>query len=352
MIVVGIDCHTRTHFGAAVDAQGRVLGTCEVDASEAGLAQLVQWLGRFRGDRLVAVEGAHGFGLPLTRRLLAARESVVDIPSQLTASGRRSSRRRGKDDEGDAIVIARVALREVDLPRLQVAHLDADLKLLVDARDQLVAESTRVRNRLHALLLVLAPGYRAQTGALISHTALATARRLVMRARDADPIRAQLALSAIRRLLALETEIAGLERDLKAVVAARRPTRLLSICGVGPIVAAKLLGETHAVTRFPSEAAFAAHPGTAPLPASSGITQRHRLNRGGNRQLNRALFTVARVQARWEPRARAYLERKRAEGKSPAESRRCLMRHLAAIVYRAMVADQQPGSESCLTQAA
>src|SRR5919199_1022020 len=175
MIVVGIDCHTRTHFGAAVDAQGRVLGTCEVDASEAGLAQLVQWLGRFRGDRLVAVEGAHGCGLPLTRRLLAARESVVDIPSQLTASGRRSSRRRGKDDEGDAIVIARVALREVDLPRLQVAHLDADLKLLVDARDQLVAESTRVRNRLHALLLVLAPGYRAQTGALISHTALDTA---------------------------------------------------------------------------------------------------------------------------------------------------------------------------------
>ena len=127
---------------------------------------------------------------------------------------------------------------------------------------------------------------------------------------------------------------------------------MLGICGIGPLVAAKLLGETHAVARFSSEAAFAAHTGTAPVPASSGITRRHRLNRGGNRQLNRALFTIAMVQARWGPRARAYLDRKRAEGKSPAEARCCLMRHLAAVVYRAMVADQQPAPADGLPQAA
>src|SRR5204863_2098715 len=104
-------------------------------------------------------------------------------------------------------------------------------------------------------------------------------------------------------------------------------------------LAAKLLGETRGVGRFASAAAFAAHAGVAPVPASSGTTTRHRLNRGGNRQLNRALFTIAMVQARWDPRASEYLERKRAEGKSPAEARRCLKRHLASVVYRAMQED-------------
>jgi transposase len=323
----------------------------EVDAGEAGLSLLLTWIGTLGGERLVAVEGAHGFGLPLVRRLLASGEQVVDVPSKLTALGRRSARRRGKDDQGDAVVIARIALREPDLPRVREAHLDADLKLLVDARDQLVAESTRVRNRLHALLLAFVPGYRTHTGALTSKKALHTARSLVVGARLDDPVRARLALSAICRLQVLEPEIAELERDLRVAIQARRPMALLSICGVGSLIAAKLLGETHAVERFPSAAAFAAHTGTAPLPASSGITQRHRLNRGGNRQLNRALFTIAMVQARWEPRARLYLDRKRSEGKSPAESRRCLMRHLAAVVYRAMLADQHPDSVSSLAQA-
>ena len=104
-------------------------------------------------------------------------------------------------------------------------------------------------------------------------------------------------------------------------------------------MAAKILGETHDVGRFPTAAAFAAHAGVAPIPASSGTTTRHRLNRGGNRQLNRALFTVAMVQARWDEQGSAYLARKRAEGKSPAEARRCLMRHLAGVVYRSMVLD-------------
>jgi transposase len=275
VIIIGVDCHTRVHVGAEADAQGRALGMCEVDASEACLARLLSWLQAFPGDRLVAVEGAHGFGLPLTRRLLAMGEKVVDLPSQLTAVGRRSARYGGKDDQGDALVIARVALREPKLSRVQVAHLDTDLKLLVDARDQVVAEATRVRNRLHALLLILAPGYRAQTGALISNTALATARRLVLRAREADPIRAQLALAAIRRLHELEMETSALERQIKDAIVARQPTRLLSICGVGPIVAAKLLGETHAVARFPprrpSPLIAAPHQCRPPAASPSGL---------------------------------------------------------------------------------
>jgi transposase len=116
-------------------------------------------------------------------------------------------------------------------------------------------------------------------------------------------------------------------------------SRLRAICGVGPIVAGKLLGETHDVGRFPTAAAFAAHAGASPIPASSGTTTRHRLNRGGNRQLNRALFTIAMVQARWDSQGSEYLAKKRAEGKTAPEARRCLMRHLAGVVYRAMVAD-------------
>lgn len=159
------------------------------------------------------------------------------------------------------------------------------------------------------------------------------------RGRQAEPVRARLALAAITRLHQLDREADQLETDISAAVTARQPTHLLAIKGVGPIVAAKILGETRGVGRFPTAAAFAAHTGTAPLPASSGQTTRHRLNRGGNRQLNRALFTVAMVQARWDPDGRAYLERKRAEGKTPAEARRCLKRHLATMVYKAMVAD-------------
>ncbi len=339
MVIVGIDAHTRRHAAAAIDEHGRVLGVIEVGAGVEELDRLIAWITVFDTSRLVAVEGAKGFGLALTRKLLDAGEPVVDIATHLTADGRRSSRRRGKDDEIDAITIARVAMREPDLPRLTADQLDADLKLLVDARDQLVAEATRVRNRLHALLLVLAPGYRDDTGALSSKASLATAKRLVMRGRAAEPVRAKLALVAISRLHQLEREADDLEAEIKLALAARQPTRLLEICGVGAIVAAKILGETRGVERFPTAAAFASHTGTAPLPASSGQTTRHRLNRGGNRQLNRALFTIAMVQARWNPDARAYLERKRAEGKSPTEARRCLKRHLAKIVYDAMRAD-------------
>ena len=154
-------------------------------------------------------------------------------------------------------------------------------------------------------------------------------------------MRAHLALAAIRRLHALTAEIkATRSLDIAAAAGLRPHQHLMAIPGVGPLVAAKILGETHDARHFRSAAAFAAHAGTAPVPASSGNTTRHRLARGGNRQLNRALFTIAMIQARWHPDARAYLARKRAEGKSrQPKPARCLKRHLAAVVYRAMLRD-------------
>jgi transposase len=344
--VIGIDAHSQVHSAAAVDTHGRPIGQLGVGADAAELGRLLGWITSFEGERLIAVEGAKGFGLALTRLLLEAGEQVVDVATHLTAESRKRSRRRGKNDQIDAVAIARAALREPGLPRMDQAHLDAHLKLLVDARDQLVAEQCRVRNRLHALLGAIAPGYREHTGALITAPALGRARSLTLKARSLDPVRAKLALAAIRRLRALDQEIADLERHITAQVRRRNPTHLLAIPGVGMLVAGKLLGETRDIRHFPSAAAFAAYAGAAPVPASSGNTTRHRLARGGNRQLNRALFTIAMVQARWHPQAQAYLARKRAEGKTPAEARRCLKRHLATAVYKAMLRDLAPPEDS------
>ncbi len=148
-LVIGIDPHSRIHVAAAVDEHGRLVDTCEVGASPTQLGQLLTWIQALAVTK-VAVEGSKGYGLPLARLLVAAGHTVVDVSSNLTADERKRSRRRGKDDEGDAVAIARIALRESDLPIMDPAHLDADLKLLVDARDQLVQEEARVRNRLHA----------------------------------------------------------------------------------------------------------------------------------------------------------------------------------------------------------
>lgn len=152
MVIVGIDAHTQSHTAAAIDEHGRELATLTVGACPAELARLLAWIDGLGEVGLVAIEGAKGFGLPITRRILVTGVEVIDVPTHLTSLGRRSSRSRGKDDPADAVTIARMALREPGLPRLRASHLASDLKLLVEARDQLVAEGTRIRNRLHALL--------------------------------------------------------------------------------------------------------------------------------------------------------------------------------------------------------
>lgn len=342
MIIVGIDAHSRSHAAAASDEQGRLIEGIDIDAGVRGLEQLCAWLESLPQPRLVAIENARGYGLAIVRRLLAQGEELVDVPASLTCDGRRGSGQRGKHDQGDALVIARIGLRDRErLPRLDASVLDDELKLLVDARDQLIVEAGRWRNRVHALLRVAAPGYQAKTGALASAGNVRRARSIARRAAQHDPTRGRLALQALDRVAVLERDADGLEQEIKDLLKTRGCTHLLAIRGVGPIVAAKILGETRGIGRFRSAPAYAAHTGTAPVPASSGRVQRHRLNRGGNRQLNRALYTIAMVQARWEPAARVYLEHKIGEGKSAAEARRCLKRHLSNVVYRALLADQE-----------
>jgi transposase len=217
------------------------------------------------------------------------------------------------------------------------ADFRLELKLLVEARDDLAAEATRVRNRLHADLVVIAPGYSAVAVNLVAEKHRRAASKLVRRM---PGVQAELARGRLGRLAQLATEIRELDRRIDGLVA-DHPLRQL--WGAGPLVTAKLLGEIGDIRRFRSADAFAMLAGVAPIPASSGQTSRIRLNRGGNRQINRALHGIVLAQVRTYQPAKDFVARKRAEGKSRREALRALKRHLARIVFRLL---SQPAAQA------
>jgi transposase len=277
----------------------------------------------------------------LERRLLAAGESLVRVPPKLTAPERRAGRARGKSDPIDALAVARAALREprLDRPRPGEAAL-RELKLLVDHRDDLVDERRRAQQRLRWQLHDLDPELAVPPGALDRPLWLDRVARRLRRDEQTVPVR--IARELVGRCRSLTRSILELDSELQARTEQSAP-RLLTLPGCGPLSAAKLLGELGPIERFDTDAQLARHAGVAPLEASSGKHQRHRLDRGGNRQLNCALHRTAITQARVHPPARAYLERKQNEGKSRREALRCLKRQLARTVYTTLK------SESALT---
>lgn len=221
-----------------------------------------------------------------------------------------------------------MTLREADLPPVRLPDASREIQLLVEAREDLVAEATRTRNRLHADLVVLVPGYSNVAANLVSDRHRRTAAKLLHRL---PGIHAELARDRLGRLGRLAAEARSLERRIENEVA-DHPLRALP--GAGALVTAKVIGEVGDIRRFRSADAFAMLAGVAPIPASSGQVSRMRLNRGGNRQLNRAVFSIAFAQVRTYPPAKAFVARKRAEGKSWREAIRSLKRHLARIVFR------------------
>jgi transposase len=238
---------------------------------------------------------------------------------------------RGKSDRIDALAVARAALQEPELerPRPGEAVL-RELKLLVDHRDDLVAERRRCQQRLRWHLHELDPRLTVPLGALDRAIWLDRLTRQLARREQSTQVR--IARDLLGRCRTLTRSIAELDRELHARTAALAP-RLLQLPGCGPLSAAKLLCEVGPINRFRTDAQLARHAGVAPLDASSGKHQRHRLDRGGNRQLNCALHRIAVTQGRVHPPARAYLERKQSEGKSRREALRCLKRQLARTVY-------------------
>jgi transposase len=333
-----------------VDGLGRQLAVAEFPNARAGHAALLTWARRLGRRNLFAVEGSGGVGRALALYLARQGQRVVEVPPAMTARERRRLREPGKSDLGDALAIARVAAREAGLPAVANSGSTRQLRELVDYREQLVQERTRIINRLHADLVELWPGYQEQVKNLISKRWL---RRVETFLAGNQASRADLARRRLAGLRRLDAESSELKVSITRIVE-ESGSSLVQITGVSTLVAARILGEVGDVRRFASKNHFASATGTSPVPASSGQIQRHRLNRGGNRRLNRAIHTVALVQARFDPRGRAYVLRRRAEGKTWREAIRCLKRHLANRIYRQLVLDLGPAGDSvtCIPGAA
>ena len=291
----------------------------------------MQWAQSLEAERLWAVGDCRHVTRALEQTLLAAGERLVRVPPRLTAPQRRRGRTRGKSDRIDALAVARAALQEpqLDGPRAGEETL-RELKLLVDHRDDLVAERRRCQQRLRWHLHELDPNLYIPLGALDRTLWLDRLARQL--ARREQTTQARIARDLLVLCRALTRSIAALDRDLYARTTAISP-RLFALPGCGALSAAKLLCEIGPIERFRSDAQLARHAGVAPLDASSGKHQRHRLDRGGNRQLNCALHRIAVTQGRVHAPARAYLERKQSEGKSRREALRCLKRQLARTIY-------------------
>lgn len=338
MVVVGADVHKRTHTFVAVDEVGRELGHKTFEATTPGHQAAVRWVReRFGEEVLWAIEDCRHLSTRLERDLLTVGQSVVRVPPKMMAEQRRIARTRGKSDPIDAAAVARAALREPDLPVATHDEVSRELKLLVDRRDDLVKRRTATINqllwRVHELDPAWAPPARSLD--LAKHQQI-----LADRLKEAPGIVAELAREELEEIVAYTAKINAYAKRIDVLVAAVAP-RLLAMPGVGPLTAAKIVGEAAGVTRFKSEAAFARHAGIAPIPVWSGNTRgRVRLTRSGNRQLNAAIHRIAVTQIRLDGLGKTYYEKKKAEGMSTPEALRCLKRRLARVVFNHLTTDQ------------
>jgi transposase len=335
MTMIGIDPHKATHTAVAVDDDEQVIGEFTLEASVNQVERLTRWADRFT-KREWAVESADGLGYLVGRQLVAAGETVFDVPPVLASRVRlMGSGRSQKNDPNDARSIAIAALRS---DRLRVVEPDdhvAVLRLLVKRHRDMARLRNRHCSRLHALLLEVSPG---GIGVKISVT---NASGLL------DGIAAGDETTRYRVLVAREVvdDIARLDATLKAskkriaVAVQTSGTSLTDIVGVGPIGAATIIGYTKDITRFPTRGHYATYNATAPIEASSGGNTRHRLNLRGNRILNHAIHIAAVTQLRHDTNGRAYFDKKIGEGKSPKEAIRALKRRISDAVHRRLIAD-------------
>jgi transposase len=346
MVILGIDAHKRTHTVVAIDEVGRQVGTKTTMATttEAHL-EMVRWADGFGPERRWAVEDCRHLSRRLEADLLAAGEVIVRVPPKMMAHARDSARTYGKSDPIDALAGARAALREPDLP---VARLDGpsrELRLLVDHREDLVRDRTGHINRLRWHLHELDPSWDPAPRSLTSYCHIdAVGARL----ETMDGMVARIARNLVANIRELTVQERALEREITERVKKLAP-KLLALRGVGTLIAAKIVAEVADIRRFRSKDAFARHNGTTPLPVWSSNRVRHRLSRTGNRQLNCSIHRIAVTQKRCHPDAKAYLERRVANGNTGKEALRALKRKLSDVVYRALLAD---ASEAFVAEAA
>jgi transposase len=331
MIVIGADTHKGTHALAAVDeGTGRVRGSRQIQAEEAGHLAAVRWARELDRERVWAIEDCRHVSGRLEQALIAAGERVVRVAPRMMGASRRAERTPGKSDQIDALAVARAVVRE-GVDRFPAAYLNEramEIRLLSDHRQDLIAERTRAQNRLRWHLLALCPELERslKRGGLEHPRSLDRVDRKLRRLPASARIR--VARDELSQIRMLTRQADALQQELCVLVQAHRP-QLLAETGCGALTAAILIGRTAGAQRYRTDASFARQAGVAPIPASSGQRDQLRLDRGGDRQLNRALHMIAITRARHDPATKIYLARKQAEGKSNKGALRCLKRHLA-----------------------
>ena len=334
-MLIGIDPHKGSHTAVVVDRDEVEVARVKVRADRHQLARLLAFAEPFT-PRTWAIESAGGLGYLLAQQLVAAGEPVVDVPATLASRVRLLGSGRGsKNDPNDALSTAIAALRHPDLRSVAPEDHTQVLALLARRHKNLSSLRTQAICRLHAELAALIPGGMSRSlTATVAATALARLRPVT----GVEMARVQLATDLLADVRRLDEAIVENKNRTKAEVLAAG-TSITDIHGVGPLVAALILGQTGDVHRFRSADHYASYNGTAPIEASSGPWVRHRLNPRGNRQLNHALHRVAVSQMRNDTPGRAYYERKKAEGKSHKEALRALKRRVSDAVYRQLLAD-------------
>jgi transposase len=334
MLTVGVDAHKRVNMAVAIDATGREVARWRGANNAEGWQQLAGWAAAEGGASRWGIEGAWNYGRGLAQYLVELDATVYEVNARWTAAGRRRARTMAKSDGLDARAVALVVCREAGtLPPVTADDATGVLGLLVAEREGVVAESTRLRNQLHQLLLQLDPDYRRGIPSLKTQQGLRAIGTYATA--DPRPLQQQRAAAVRRlaqRLQLLVTQARELAAQIRAEAARYAP--LATICGVELLTAAALASLLGPGRRFASDAQLAAYAGVAPLEASSAERVRHRLNRGGNRQLNAILHRIAVTQARCSPAAQAYLARRASEGKTKREARRALKRFIARAIWR------------------
>ncbi|HYN52160.1 MAG TPA: IS110 family transposase [Thermoleophilaceae bacterium] len=325
-VAIGVDTHRDAHVAVACDRQGRQVGSLRITASGDGYLRLLSWAQRL-GEPAFAVEGSGSYGRGLARVLEAAGMSVFECERP-----QRRDRRRGKSDLLDATLAAKRLVAGDGLSRLRGEGEREDLRLLLIERRSAERARTAALNQLHSIVVTAPPRLRARLEAL-SGSALAQACASLRAYAGSE----QVVRTVLRRLggraLRLGEELVEVEGQLGKLVEVLAP-ELLAECGVGSFCAAQLLVASGDPARMRNDASFAALAGTSPVDASSGRQQRHRLNRGGDRQLNRALHIIALTRIRYDEATASYYERLLSTGKTPREARRCVKRALARYFYR------------------
>lgn len=343
-MIIGLDPHKRSATIEIINDHEHVL-TQGRYRTDTGGYQAMLTAGRRHAERVWAVEGCNGIGRHVAQRLVADGETVLDVPAKLAAKTRNFDTGHGrKTDPHDAHHIAVTALRTPNLRQVGPDDTTTALRLLADRRDQLGVTRTETVSRLHHLLLELIPGGAKKN--LTTRQARALLDTVTVTTADiVTATRHQLASDLIDELTTLDTKKKTATKQLDAVLATTG-TRLTSLNGIATSGAARLLGDIGDIRRFPSRGHFATWNGTAPIDVSSGDNEHHRLNRAGNRRINRTLHIMAIAQLRYNTPGRAYYQHKRAQGKTAMEAMRALKRRLSDTVYRQMIKDNNTAQQT------